>query len=203
MEIDNTVEENLENSNESNYIITNEQNSIDGEKVLNIAKQVADVLSKIFAYIGVLAILSYPVIHIINKFCNIDKFMASIPLGYTTSVADWENMPHSANCVMIFFGFLCLFFGLKMCLWLMKLHSVAARITCIIIGILFIICMVSKAANDILLTGVNCIAILAFIIFVGIPVLAFALKCTPFGAFVPKGFVSSYYSTLLRIFPRN
>lgn len=180
--IENNNTENLEDSHGVETLITYKADPLD------ILRQIVNILG----YLGVLAILSYPIIHIINKFCNINKFVASLPLGYT-----------SGDETMVVFGILCLFFGLKMCLCLMKSHSITARIVCIIAGIAFMVFMCSKEANDILLNGVELIVIIAIAVFIGIPMLALCLKFTPFGMIVPPNFIPNYYRALMKIFPKN
>lgn len=147
-DFENDLEENMENSDEQNYDLTNESNSFDGEKALDVTVHTADVLSKILAYLGVLAVLSYPIIHILDALFGMDKFMALLPLGYTKS-----SIPGTGDIsgLMAFFALFCLYNGVRMGIWVAKSPSMARRIICIVIGVLFMVGMVSKEANDILL----------------------------------------------------
>lgn len=159
------------------------------------------VLSIICATLGIFVILSYPLIHIIKVFCNIDKFMQTLPIGYLASV----KFPDEAwlePITMFVFGFLCLIFATRLGKWLIEKFSIASRITCFLSGGIFMFFMISKDANALLIQSLEFISILVlFIIF--IPVLVTVLYYSPFRVLFipePKNFCKNYYGKLLGFF---
>lgn len=201
-----------ENDNEYNNAIVNETNNDNssteieesGTIYLNkaqgiglaIIKTAPTVLNKAaiaLSYLGILAILSYPLLHTLNFFMHFDTFMQSLPLGYTATVK-FGDEPWMNQSVLVVFGILCLIVATKLGGWLQKSYSWSSRIFCILLGSGFIYCMMSKAANDMLMLVVSFIVTL-FLLALLFPIV---LKCTPFGEFLPR----NYYEGLFGLFSK-
>lgn len=190
--------------NESEYV---DKQSFDWDNFLYYAGLTLDALSKLTAFLSILVILSYPLIHIINIFFHIDKFMKILPIGYVSSIKI-ENLMHPivAPITMILFGLICFIIASKLMAWLTKNFSITSRIVCIFTGITFVFFMISKEANDLLLKGLesagNILAMIVVLV-VFFPVGYFLLYIsTPFGKFSPEPsrFLSKFYGPLANLF---
>lgn len=202
-EISNSDEINNHNDNcvEENY---HEGIDFDWDNFWYYTQRTINILSIIVAFIGVLAILSYPLVHVVNTFFHIDSFIKNLPVGYLSSVSIPDFKP-AEPITMFIFGFVCLMIGAKLCNWLVQYYSIGSRITCILMGSLFMYFMISQKANNMLIHGLEAVSILViFILF--IPIFeAILWMGTPLHNFLPEPerFFKSYYGRLFGMFIKN
>ncbi len=189
---------------EQNEIVENEVfvNISNSEKLWIITKKIIDYSSIFAAYIGIFLILSYPILHITNAFCNIENFMKVLPLGYTTNLQCIES-DSLAIAPIIIWGIVSFFVAFKLFLWLFPRHSITSRIFCFLLGSGYMYLMIDKGANAVLFEYLNLAFALILIFFVGIPFLIFVHN-----NFFPvlKGVVPSvftYYKFLLSFLPNT
>ncbi len=191
---------------EENEVVENVTNFQDGESGINafdwgkawdITKKTINYSSIIAAYIGILAILSYPILHIINYFCHIDDFMKKLPLGYTSGIEE------AGMFIVITLGVISIFIALKLMSWLIQRHSVIARIFCILLGGGYMYIMIDKHANEIVLSGIAMIfAIILFVFFIIPSLIVIHNAFLPiFRGIVPSVF--TYYKFVFSFFPNT
>ena len=124
--------------------------TFDWNKIWDFTQKAINYLTIGAAYFGILTLLSFPVLHIINYFCHIDSFMKTLPLGYMSWFSNsTQNDTSVAYICIIIFGAICVFVALKLGEWLVQKHSIISRIACILLGSGFIYIMVDKQANEI------------------------------------------------------
>lgn len=178
--------------------------TFDWNKIWDFTQKSINYLTIGFAYFGILAILSFPVLHIINYFCHIDSFMKTLPLGYMSWFSNsTQNDTSVAYICIIIFGAICVFVALKLGEWLVQKHSIVSRIACILLGSGFIYIMIDKQANEIVLCCTMYIFALLGLIFIAIPVLIIGHNCfcPIFKGLVPSVF--TYYKFLFSFFPKT
>ena len=178
--------------------------TFDWNKIWDFTQKAINYLTIGSAYFGILAIFSFPVLHIINYFCHIDSFMKTLPLGYMSWFSNsTQNDTSVAYICIIIFGAICVFVALKLGEWLVQKHSIVSRIACILLGSGFIYIMIDKQANEI----VYCCTIYIFgllgLIFFAIPALIIGHNCfcPIFKGLVPSVF--TYYKFLFSFFPKT
>ena len=178
--------------------------TFDWNKIWDFTQKAINYLTIGAAYFGILALLSFPVLHIINYFCHIDSFMKTLPLGYMSWFSNsTQNDTSVAYICIIIFGAICVFVALKLGEWLVQKHSIISRIACILLGSGFIYIMIDKQANEIVLCCTMYIFALLGLIFIAIPVLIIGHNCfcPIFKGLVPSVF--TYYKFLFSFFPKT
>lgn len=178
--------------------------TFDWNKIWDFTQKAMNYLTIGAAYFGILTLLSFPVLHIINYFCHIDSFMKTLPLGYMSWFSNsTQNDTSVAYICIIIFGAICVFVALKLGEWLVQKHSIISRIACILLGSGFIYIMVDKQANEIVFCCTMYIFALLGLIFFAIPVLIIGHNCfcPIFKGLVPSVF--TYYKFLFSFFPKT
>lgn len=178
--------------------------TFDWNKIWDFTQKAINYLTIGAAYFGILTLLSFPVLHIINYFCHIDSFMKTLPLGYMSWFSNsTQNDTSVAYICIIIFGAICVFVALKLGEWLVQKHSIISRIACILLGSGFIYIMVDKQANEIVFCCTMYIFALLGLIFFAIPVLIIGHNCfcPIFKGLVPSVF--TYYKFLFSFFPKT
>jgi hypothetical protein len=176
-----------------------EVNTFDWVKTWDITKKIINISSISLAYVGILSILSYPILQIIIAFCDIDKIKNALPIGYTSTVPDIEE----SGFAIITLGIFCVIIALKLITWLIQKHSIISRIFCILIGSGFMYLMVDKQLNVMLMNCMNGIFFAIFMILVVIPFLILLHNCVfpIFGGIVPSIF--SYFKFIFSFLPNT
>lgn len=197
-------DENIVDEIETTSELSSESN-IDIEKVKYYSLKTLDITTIAISFIGILAILSYPFIHIINAIFKTTDFMKILPIGYTSSVAI-KDLTWLEPITMFVFGLICLLVALKLGSVLVERYSIVSRVSCVLFGSGFMYLMISEEANAMLIHCLEGVAMFFFMIVIGIPVLHFCLWfATPLHNVLPPPdrFLKGYYGPIFKIFMKN